>query len=170
MSTETIGQIAGGQLPDADFTDSAKVEIERADGTSFYTTLSKLRDLLPKTAPFTPAVVGITVAGTTTPTVQIGTATKIGPRVFFTLRVAWSNMTGTGGILVTGLPYTAANNGLNTPCIIIASGLTFSGAVAAQVNANSSTIEIVQIVSNTALADVAVDTTGDLRISGSYEV
>lgn len=57
---------------------------------------------------WTPAVRGGTTAGTTTHTVQNGRYTKIGRVVTVTFEVAISAMTGTGALLVGGLPFASS--------------------------------------------------------------
>jgi hypothetical protein len=57
---------------------------------------------------FTPVAVGSTTAGTGTYTYQTGRATRIGKRVFFELSIFWTAHTGTGNVLIDGLPFTSA--------------------------------------------------------------
>jgi hypothetical protein len=57
---------------------------------------------------FTPTAVGITVAGTTTYTSQVGKYTRIGNVIHVQAAIAWSGMTGTGGIAFGGLPVAAS--------------------------------------------------------------
>lgn len=54
---------------------------------------------------FTPTLQGSTTAGTTTYTSQSGNFIKIGDLVFFNLKVSFSQMTGTGDLQITNLPY-----------------------------------------------------------------
>jgi hypothetical protein len=62
---------------------------------------------------FTPTLFGATAAGTTTYTIQDGSYTRIGNRVFGNGRVIWSNATGTGSARIGGLPFTVASGGQN---------------------------------------------------------
>jgi len=58
---------------------------------------------------WTPVVFGATTAGTTTYSTQVGTYTKIGRLVTCQLECTWSAQTGTGALLVGGLPFTSAS-------------------------------------------------------------
>ena len=56
---------------------------------------------------FTPTAAGSSSAGVGTYSIQVGHYTKIGREVFYRLTVAWSAHTGTGGLRITGLPFTS---------------------------------------------------------------
>jgi hypothetical protein len=58
---------------------------------------------------FTPTAFGGTSAGTTTYTEQYGAYTKIGRQVTVQLRVAYSAATGTGALVIGGLPFSGAS-------------------------------------------------------------
>lgn len=54
---------------------------------------------------FTPTLYGATSAGTTTYDVQDGSYIRIGNLVFWTLRLDWTNQTGSGDARIGGLPF-----------------------------------------------------------------
>lgn len=54
---------------------------------------------------WTPVIEGASSAGTGTYTLQYGTFTRIGNRVYYTFNVAWSAHTGTGRLMLANLPY-----------------------------------------------------------------
>jgi hypothetical protein len=58
---------------------------------------------------WTPTVAGLTTAGTATYTLQTGTYTKIGRLVTITCTAAYSGGTGAGFLIVSNLPFAAAN-------------------------------------------------------------
>ena len=60
---------------------------------------------------FNPVVEGETSAGTATYTTQVGQFVRVGNSVNFTLQVEWSNHTGTGNLLIGGLPFTSLDRG-----------------------------------------------------------
>lgn len=64
---------------------------------------------------FTPTVTGNTTAGTTTYVAQNGFYSRIGNIVFITFDVTISAATGTGNVVVGGLPFTVSNTGGYTP-------------------------------------------------------
>jgi len=69
---------------------------------------------------FTPTVLGSTTAGTANYVVQVGRYTKIGNRVFISGRIQYNSLTGTGNLLVGGLPFTVANVSQNYSGITLA--------------------------------------------------
>lgn len=117
----------------------------------------------------TVTVAGTSTAGTATYAAQAIRWTRIGNRVFFDITVIWSSFTGTGNMLVKGLPYPP--DATVTACYVEAENLTFSNQIAAEVQSlNSGQIAITQVSSGAALGAVAVDAAGSLFISGSYRV
>lgn len=69
---------------------------------------------------FTPTVTGASTAGTTTYVTQAGTYSRIGNMVFISFSVTYSAATGTGNLLIGGLPFTsnAAANGVYTGSVL----------------------------------------------------
>ncbi|MCQ3882469.1 right-handed parallel beta-helix repeat-containing protein [Klebsiella variicola] len=61
---------------------------------------------------FTPGVAGATTGGTGTYSNQYGKYTRIGNLVHFTLSVTWTAHTGSGPILVQGLPFTSTSDAI----------------------------------------------------------
>ncbi len=66
---------------------------------------------------WTPTVTGSGTAGTTTYTVQVGTYTRIGNIVFANLSVNYSAATGTGNMVIGGLPFTVNSTGAFDSCV-----------------------------------------------------
>jgi hypothetical protein len=58
---------------------------------------------------WTPTLYGSTTTGTTTYAVQSGTYSRIGEKILINFSVLWSNITGTGGARIGGLPFNAKN-------------------------------------------------------------
>jgi len=58
---------------------------------------------------WTPTLYGATTAGTTTYDLQAGHYVKIGTLVYCVFRLGWSNLTGTGGARIGGLPFAATD-------------------------------------------------------------
>lgn len=119
---------------------------------------------------FTPVVEGGTTAGVGTYSFQYGRFNRISNRVFFDILIIWSAHTGTGGIVVAGLPF--ASLALNRAALSVVSNnivYTAGSTLRARVNASASSIQIVQEPSGGgALITVPMDTAGELSISGSY--
>lgn len=116
---------------------------------------------------FTPVLEGMTTAGAGTYTTQTGTYTRVGNLVLFTVNLAWSAHTGTGPMLISGLPFPSTQ--LAT-CPLSFSTLTFTGIPVGKISASSSTVELVYAASGGAVAGIAIDTTASFTFSGVYQV
>jgi hypothetical protein len=116
---------------------------------------------------FTPVITGSTSAGTGTYTAQQGLYTKIGNRVVIQITITWTAHTGTGNLLVTGLPFTAAAD-----CALALSNdaLTYTSTPTAIVQGASTQIALLQSASNAARANIAIEAAANLQLSGVYRV
>jgi hypothetical protein len=122
---------------------------------------------------WTPTVIGTTVAGTATYTLQLGRYTKIGNIVNLYFACAWSSGTGTGNLRISGLPFSAINGTSSSyfPTGMLAgNNLTFSvnTPVVSVVN-NSALIEISQMSSGANNVKVAYDSSANINASITYE-
>lgn len=119
---------------------------------------------------FTPVIYGDSAAGTGTYSVQRGYYTKVGNIVFFNLVLAWSAHSGTGGFRISGFPYSIIAGSFPV-CSVLSSDLTYSGELKAELLWLSATLTNMRLVSQSngaATTDVAIDTSGTLKISGQY--
>lgn len=124
---------------------------------------------------FTPIISGASTAGTGTYTTQVGRYTKIGRLVTFQLRVAWTAHTGTGGVLVGGLPFTSSSVSNSQSSVTIGFfdnfALTASNIATAFMQANETSIAFYQYpVGGGATSAVPIDSAADIMLSGSYTV
>ena len=118
---------------------------------------------------FTPTIIGTSTAGTGTYTQRIGNYTKAGNRVFFKIFLIWTAHTGTGNMRVSGLPYTAAGTTFEQSALAVsASDLAFPGSLGAFTVGTTTLVYLRTFSTGSAEADVAIDTAGTLKISGSY--
>ena len=132
------------------------VEVARVDSTfgSYDTT-------------FTPAVEGFTTPGVGTYIIQSGRATRHGALVAFTLRVKWSAHTGSGGLVVTGLPYIANSDicsfNVRSENIPRTSGNSITGYIG-----GGSSFILEESSPAGGLAFLPLSASGDLVITGQY--
>lgn len=125
---------------------------------------------------FTPVVAGDGVAGVGTYTTQVGSYTKIGNRVFFSINLNWTAHTGTGNLKITGLPFTSANvAGLAhavTATYINNLALSASNILTPYIGQNDSVIWLNQspIGAGGSVTQVPMDTSAQFGLSGSYIV
>jgi hypothetical protein len=105
---------------------------------------------------WTPVMEGTSSAGTGTYTQQIGSYTKIGNRVMFNCRVAWSAHTGTGDMFISGLPFSV---GQFSSFAARVSGMTVSAGKF-----------YVDQTSNKLVIEETLDTSADFIISGQYRI
>lgn len=124
---------------------------------------------------FTPIVQGSTTAGTATYSVQSGKYTRIGRTVNFVIYVSYSGGTGTGNLIVTGLPFTNAAGAESYSAVTIGRidniALTANNVMTAYVQASSNEIRVSQYPVGGGSADqVPYDAAGTLNFSGTYMV
>lgn len=120
---------------------------------------------------FTPIIIGDVVAGVGVYTAQLGFYYRVNNLVFFDLRVAWTAHTGSANIKVAGLPYPCKNVSSYVPKVTIYTiGLTYSNQLVALINTGANTIELREMSSGGTATPVAMDTSGEIRISGFYEI
>lgn len=117
---------------------------------------------------FTPVIVGSSVAGTGTYAQQTGRFTRIGDRVDVYARVQWTAHTGTGELQLTGCPVTAA---LTTPLIVNNNGIASpANSQVKAVIAGTSILFYSETLATGALAFLAMDTSAEVFITGTYFV
>ena len=120
---------------------------------------------------FIPVIEGSTAAGVGTYTTQSGVFTRIGNRVMFSIDVAWSAHTGTGTILLSGLPYAPALIFRTFPIVAFNLAYTAGNQLYAQVGGSSFTkMDIAQVGVSASGVNIAMDTAAQILINGSYEV
>jgi len=124
---------------------------------------------------FTPAVAGGTTDGSATYSIANGAYTKIGRVVHFQIYLDWANGTGTGDLLVSGLPFAIldAGAGITMPsCSISEAKFAYSAntVIAAEGVPSSSSIVLMELPvgGGAARGSVAYVATGILILSGTY--
>jgi hypothetical protein len=119
---------------------------------------------------YTPTVVGSVTTGTGTYSIQAGSYTKIGNRVDFTTVLSWSAHTGTGNLIISGLPFTQSGT-YRFSYSIVGEILTYVGQLVALNNGTDTSIALFSQVSATGLVNVAMDTSVSyLVITGTYNI
>lgn len=126
---------------------------------------------------FTPAFVGSTTAGSVTYSSRYGSYTRVGDRVFFTLRMVVSSKGGAAGsVWISGMPFAAYNDvGERGSALVRVSNLAATtGTIAARFGQNTATIVLLKLGAsgaeqNLAVSDVA-DSSPEITISGQYRV
>lgn len=122
---------------------------------------------------FTPVVLGDTTAGTGTYTVQVGSYQRVGNRVHFGLHVGISGHTTAGNMLIGGLPFISSTSGFpEAVSLAYVNGLNYpAGSIPyGFVIPNTSSISLHSSKPLAAAVALAMDTTFELMISGTYEV
>lgn len=122
---------------------------------------------------WTPTYSGLTTAGTTTYTGQrYGEYVRVGRLITFTGIVGWTAASGTGGVVIGGLPFTSASTTNDFWAVSVrANGVTFSGSgIQAYISTGTSTIILETPTTNTTPTAVAVEAAGSLILSGFYYV
>jgi len=114
---------------------------------------------------FTPTIIGTTTAGTGTYDIQSGIYTKVGRVVHYQISLRWSAHTGTGGLRIEGLPFTADSN---SPGLIYYALLDYTSPPQAMVNGTTTQILVRQAASGADANDIPMDTSATFFVSGSY--
>ena len=119
---------------------------------------------------FTPVLEGTSTAGTGTYSIQLGVYTKIGNVVHFKISLNWSAHTGTGDMLINGLPYTTDNDSQLTIAALRAGDITYTAgaSLAGQIQPNATIIYPVTSVNNASAATIPIDTSGNFNVAGIY--
>lgn len=120
---------------------------------------------------FTPTVTGATTGGTGTYTNQYGKYTRVGNVVHFTLSVAWSAHTGSGAILINGLPFAASAD--NNQTISAATSSVSAATASARLfmrNINGSTVAQMLFTDGAAATSYPQVNSagGSVQVSGFY--
>lgn len=167
---------------------SAKITIEGTandiyDNRNTFTTLSTgvvVGNTNPYTeyGTFTPALKDAPTGVAATAAVTTGRYTKIGNRVFFEINlvnITTTGLTTTNQIHITGLPYTVNNyySASFNPCAVIPALVTSTSGIIASAVAGQSYLKLYDQTtagSSNLLVSAITSTTGDLFISGNYEV
>lgn len=118
---------------------------------------------------FTPIVYGSTSAGTATYTSHYGSYVQNNNIVSFELEIDWSAHTGTGNLVIGGLPIVAANSEPQSTNFVYANGLTITGQGVWGPQSNQ-TYGTLGAINNGSYSAVAMDTAATLRITGTYFV
>ena len=123
---------------------------------------------------FTPTIVGSTTAGTGTYSTQLGKYTKIGNVVNFKLYVLWSAHTGTGNMLISGLPFTSPSDAFDSSVsvgFLFTLSLSASNVITALVGVNANQITLLQYPTGGGTsAAVPIDADAGIEVAGMYFV
>lgn len=146
-----------------------QITVSNGDGVSGNPTLS----LAFTETTFTPTLRGTSTAGAGTYSTNTGNYKRIGNMVFYQLYINWSAHTGTGNMQITGFPINpAAFSGGQANDITytnnMAIGAGTKGAIIFPSAGGSSTADIFAISPTGAGTAVAMDTAGELGITGFY--
>lgn len=122
---------------------------------------------------FTPTIAGTITAGTGTYTTQSGHATVINGRLFFDINLTWTAHTGTGNIVIQGLPLRESASGLITSITTLYNNMTVGAglSVCAIVSQNDNQIYPVRLDPAAGTqALLPMDTAATLWVSGNIEI
>lgn len=117
---------------------------------------------------FTPVVTGGTSAGVGTYSQQIADYRRKDNEISFYIGLTWSAHTGTGDLKITGLPF-PSKGGYHHVVDVWVNGLTWGGArLQARIIGGTSEVTLTNITDGGSIANVAIDTSATLMISGKY--
>lgn len=122
---------------------------------------------------FTPTISGSTVAGAGTYTTQLGRYTQIGKMVFIQVNITWTAHTGTGNMLLTGLPFTVRNQASYVPIAAVVNLISApypagTVSIVGQFTLNTTQMALLASRSNNTNLNVAIDAAATIQVSGNY--
>ena len=121
---------------------------------------------------WTPVIAGTTTAGAGTYTLQTGTYTRMGNLCFLAGTVTWTAHTGTGNMLLTGLPFTSrtlANYKYSFEIISI--NINFPAgtiSVEGSLPSTSTQLTLQSIRDNNTQLAFSMDIAGTISVTGFY--
>lgn len=99
--------VTTGALPSGVFTAGNEIVGNQGGATKRLTLASTGLSDVEQSALWTPTLYGATTAGVMTYSVQTGVYTKVGEICTLNFNLGWTNLTGTGGARIGGLPFLA---------------------------------------------------------------
>lgn len=170
-----MSTITTGELPSGTFISGDEIVGNQGGATKRLTLSSEgLSDY--EYGTWTPTIYGTVTAGTTTYTEQIGIYHRLGDSVFISCSVGWSDFTGSGGVRIGGLPFTAKSisglvrfgmNMCGYSGVTLASDKNFQIIVADDTNVIIwGLVDDDGTFTSVFMSDIA--TTGEFKLSGTY--
>lgn len=164
-------------LYDIDSSNTNTVELREKDANLLNEPTGSLtyvnRIAVQSTGTFSPTIIGSGTAGAGTYTTQSGKWTKTGDRVLVEVEVTWTAHTGTGNIIIGGIP-AALNPTSYTPRRmgpVIAPGVAIAGPHAyAYLNGSGGQATLVEVSGAGAQALVALPSSGTIYFTIEYSV
>jgi len=123
---------------------------------------------VPAQGDFTPYIIGTSVNGTGTYSRQSGKYSVNGNTVSFCLSIIWSAHTGSGAMVIRGLPVAADPGTVFGVVSIFADDLTYPNVLSGYVGPGSVDVNITSSASASTTSPLSMDTSGSLYISGTY--
>lgn len=124
------------------------------------------------TGSWTPVIAGATTAGVGTYTLRVGSYTRIANLLFFTGTVTWTAHTGTGNMLLTGLPFTSRNTAnVSYDAQTDLTDITLPAAtvqIMGEIAPNTTQITLDATRSNNTNTPVQMDASGTVDVTGFY--
>jgi hypothetical protein len=165
VSTNGTGTDGGSNF----FSENKNLSATALGDYSFNPSINSYVDYMQGT--FTPTALGTTTAGVGTYTGQTGSFTRNGNRLTFNAYMSWSAHTGTGSLYFEGLPYAAASGSRGRCAISVwADSLIFTGQLVGTTNTSETAMYISQMASGASSTLPNMDTSAQVRISGSYPI
>lgn len=120
---------------------------------------------------FTPTIVGTSSAGTATYANQLGKYTKTGRLVTVEIYLNWSSGTGTGSLVIGGLPFNIGSNAYGSASAWAEISLASLNYLSSRMLSGGSTIDLFNApVGGGVTSPVAYTSTGSIMITATYSV
>lgn len=126
-----------------------------------------LLKLFADTNTWTPIIEGATTPGAGTYSLQTGAWTRFGNRVFYHATVVWTAHTGTGQMLVSGMPHTSVDR---AGVALFTNAVTFAGAAPQARVPIAAFMELWYPVSNAAPVAINIEAAGNIQASWVIQI
>jgi hypothetical protein len=120
---------------------------------------------------WTPTVIGSGTAGTTTYTSRTARYTKVGNLVTVSCNVNWSSATGTGDMLVGGLPFTSVSGNINPNGNVMMANIDLPNGTAnitTYVFSSDTRFYFYSTLDNTTWQPIQIDASGEFYLTLTY--
>lgn len=153
--------------------DIPAVSISVADAGGYYAGVNVetvLQEIAQITGTFVPTLKGAVTPGVGTYTTQYGHFVKQGKVVTFTLSMTWTNHTGTGNMMIAGLPYTSKLNSVAPVAVVHWDiSMTAGKVLCANIGSNDTEVGLMQTpTGGGAINTIPMDTAGFIMVAGTY--
>lgn len=119
---------------------------------------------------FAPLVIGSTSNGTASYNTQLGVYEKIGNQVFVSINLQWNSHTGSGNLLISGMPLPASQDLIFASTVNLQNIVLPLGSLTTIAQTTQNGLSILATIAGSVNVPVVLSTSGSLRLTMNYMV